>query len=30
MYRDAEKAAYDVSTCMIATLAEVAGGDSPR
>ena len=30
MYRDTEKRAFDVSRCMIGTLAEAAGGDSPR
>ena len=30
MYRDVEKNAYKVGTCMITGLAEAAGGDSPR
>ncbi len=30
MYREVEKDAYEVGTCMIAGLAEAAGGDTPR
>ena len=30
MYREVEKSAYKVGTCMITGLAEAAGGDSPR
>ena len=30
MYRDVEKDAYKVGTCMITGLAEAAGGDTPQ